>query len=370
MDKEFWLDRRVFVTGHTGFKGGWLTLWLNSMGAVVKGYSLAPSTDPAFFIVAGVDKIGETEIADVRDSDTLLHSMQKFQPDVVFHLAAQPLVRHSFEQPVETFETNVMGTLNLLQAIRSVPSVRCVVNVTSDKCYENREWYWGYRENEQLGGHDPYSASKACSELVTSSYRRSFFSHARYNDHRCAIATARAGNVIGGGDWSTDRLVPDILRDLSNRHSVVVRSPLAVRPWQHVLEPLSGYLQLAQCLVEQGMKYAEAWNFGPAESNAQTVQSIVEVMIVQWGDDAEWRVDDQEHAHEARYLKLDCSKARDELDWNTIWGLPKALAAVVAWHKAYLNNNDMRHFSLDDIDRYVDDLQANSKRTVLTDGVI
>jgi CDP-glucose 4,6-dehydratase len=263
-------------------------------------------------------------------------------------------VRYSYIDPVETYSTNVMGTVHLLEAVRKTPSVRAVVNVTSDKCYENREWVWGYRENEAMGGFDPYSNSKGCAELVTAAYRSSFFNPAKHADHQVALASGRAGNVIGGGDWAADRLVPDILRAISENRPVVIRNPHAIRPWQHVLEPLSGYLQLAQKLYEGGAAYAEGWNFGPNDEDAKPVQWIVERLTQQWGDGASWKLDQAEHPHEAHYLKLDCSKAKMRLDWQPRWSLAQALENIIVWHKANLRGDDMREFSLGQIAAYLE----------------
>jgi len=350
MDKQFWMGKRVYLTGHTGFKGGWLAIWLSSLGATVKGYSLPAPTEPSLFACAQIDKVIESEIGDIRDASALSQSMQAFEPDIVFHLAAQPLVRLSYDVPVETFSTNVMGTVNLLEAVRHLPSVKAVVVVTSDKCYENKEWQWGYREDEPMGGYDPYSASKACAELVTNSYRQSFFGTAN-NQSQCSIATARAGNVIGGGDWAADRLVPDVLRHLQNNQSVVVRNPVAIRPWQHVLEPLAGYMKLAKLLVEQGEIFAQAWNFGPPETGAKTVQWMTEELIGQWGS-GRWELENGYKPHEATYLKLDCSKARGMLNWLPVWNPSEAISVTVKWHKAWTNQMDMHSQCLADISRY------------------
>ena len=285
MDSGFWHGKRVLITGHTGFKGGWLSLWLQSMGAEVSGYALPPSTNPSLFEKASVSRgMASSHLADIRDLDILKSALQETHPEIVFHLAAQPLVRHSYANPVETYATNVMGTVHLLEAIRTTAGVRAVVNITTDKCYENREWVWGYRENDPLGGHDPYSSSKGCSELVTSAYRNSFFDAKGYSRHGVALASARAGNVIGGGDWAMDRLVPDMIRAFSKGEAVVIRSPHAIRPWQHVLEPLWGYLTLAERLWEQGPAFAESWNFGPYDGDAKPVQWIFQRLVEQCGD--------------------------------------------------------------------------------------
>ncbi len=355
MDKQFWAGKRVYLTGHTGFKGGWLALWLTSLGATVKGYSLKAPTTPSLFDVANINDIVESEIGDIRAADALQASMRSFLPDIVFHLAAQPLVRLSYKEPVDTFSANVMGTVNVLECIRNTPSVRSVVVVTSDKCYENKEWHRGYREGEPLGGYDAYSASKACAELVTNAYRQSFF-QANGDASDCLIASARAGNVIGGGDWAADRLVPDVLRSLSEGEEIVVRNPNAVRPWQHVLEPLAGYMRLAQLLHTEGAAFAEAWNFGPPESGAQTVEWVTNELISQWGAGS-WRFEGGQHPHEATFLKLDCSKAREKLHWLPVWSPTEALMNTVSWHKAWTHNQPMQEASLKDIERYTQNHQ-------------
>ena len=346
VNPSFWRGKKVFLTGHTGFKGSWLSLWLQQLGAEVTGYALQPPTNPSLFEVANVVQGMKSIIGDIRDGAALAKAMCEAAPDIVIHMAAQPLVRRSYLDPVETYSTNVMGTVHLLEAVRQTQSVRAVVNVTSDKCYENKEWDWGYRENEAMGGFDPYSNSKGCAELVTAAYRSSFFNPAKYAEHEIALASGRAGNVIGGGDWAADRLVPDILRAISENRPVVIRNPQAIRPWQHVLEPLSGYLQLAQKLYEEGAAYAEGWNFGPNEEDAKPVRWIVERLTRQWGDGANWKLDQAEHPHEAHYLKLDCSKAKMRLDWHPRWSLSKALEYIIVWHKALQQNQDMREFSL------------------------
>ena len=346
VNQQFWVGKKVFVTGHTGFKGSWLCLWLQQMGAEVTGYALQTPTQPSLFEVAGVAHGMRSIIGDIRDGAALAVAMQNATADIVIHMAAQPLVRYSYVDPVETYSTNVMGTVYLLEAVRQTKSVRAVVNVTSDKCYENKEWVWGYRENEAMGGFDPYSNSKGCAELVTAAYRSSFFNPAKYAEHQVALASGRAGNVIGGGDWAADRLVPDILRAISENRPVVIRNPHAIRPWQHVLEPLSGYLQLAQKLYEEGAAYAEGWNFGPDDEDAKSVQWIVEQLTRQWGEGAGWKLDQADHPHEAHYLKLDCSKAKLHLDWRPRWTLAQALENIIAWHKVHQRGDDMREFSL------------------------
>jgi CDP-glucose 4,6-dehydratase len=348
VDPNFWRGKRVFLTGHTGFKGSWLSLWLQSMGAELQGFALAPPSAPSLFAEARVGAGMASTLADIRDLDAVLSALSNFEADIVIHMAAQPLVRLSYTEPVQTYATNVMGTVHLLEAVRQTPSVRAVVNVTTDKCYENKEWAWGYREDEPMGGRDPYSSSKGCSELVTSSYRRSFFQQGGP-----ALASARAGNVIGGGDWAADRLVPDILRAFENHEPVVIRNPHATRPWQHVLEPLSGYLSLAERLYSDGQAFAEAWNFGPRDQDARPVQWIVENLAQGWGQGARWEIDSGEHPHEAHYLKLDISKAKARLGWQPIWGLSTALQKISHWHKAYLGGEDMRAFTLREIESFV-----------------
>lgn len=353
MDSGFWKGRRVFITGHTGFKGSWLSLWLQSLGAEVSGFALAPATDPALFTLARVGEVMNSTLGDVRDLKGLAETMQRARPEVVFHLAAQALVRASYADPVTTYGTNVMGTVHLLEAVRATPGVRAVVVVTSDKCYENREWLWGYREDEPMGGYDPYSNSKGCTELVVSAYRRSFFNSESYATHGVALASARAGNVIGGGDWAEDRLVPDILRAFEAGRPVIIRSPGAVRPWQHVLEPLSGYLRLAEALVDQGPAFAEGWNFGPFDADARPVRGVVETLTQAWGEGANFQIEASGQAlHEAHLLKLDISKARARLSWRPRWDLGTCLKTIVQWHRAYMAGTDMRTETLDQIAAY------------------
>lgn len=352
MNPAFWKNKKVLLTGHTGFKGSWMALWLQDMQAEVLGYALAPPTSPSLFEEADVGKGMTSIIGDIRDLDKLLSVFAEYQPEIVLHMAAQPLVRYSYQNPVETYSTNVMGTVNLLEAVRKTAGIKAVVNITTDKCYENREWAWGYRENEPMGGHDPYSNSKGCSELVTAAYRSSYFPPETYQHHGVAIATARAGNVIGGGDWAEDRLIPDIMRAISNGESVNIRNPLAIRPWQHVLEPLSGYLILAEKLYTEGAIYSEGWNFGPNDEDAKPVQWIVERLTNVWGEGASWTLDDGNHPHEAHYLKLDCSKAKTRLNWQPKWHLDKTLSQIVAWQKQYQQGADIKAVTLAQISDY------------------
>ena len=342
MKPAFWEGKRVFLTGHTGFKGSWLALWLQQLGANVTGFALAAPTQPSLFDVAQVGASMQSVHGDVRDLPAVLRTMQAARPEIVIHMAAQSLVRLSYDTPVETYATNVMGTVHLLEAVRQTPGVKAVLNVTTDKCYENKEWDWGYRENEPMGGFDPYSNSKGCSELVSSAYRSSFFHPSQHAQHGVALATARAGNVSGGGDWARDRLIPDILAAFEAGEQVAIRNPHATRPWQHVLEPLSGYLTLAEKLYTVGPTFAEAFNFGPVEGDAKPVQWIVEQLMQRWGNSATWALDHANHPHEANYLKLDCSKAHSLLNWRPRWDLAMALTAIVSWHKAYLSGENMR----------------------------
>jgi len=347
MNASFWRGKRIFLTGHTGFKGGWLSLWLQSLGAEVHGYALNPPTEQNLFTEANVSEgMSGSEIADIRDAEKLYAAMRVAQSEVVFHLAAQPLVRYSYTNPTETYAVNVMGTVNLLEAVRQTPSVRAVVNVTTDKCYENREWVWAYRENEAMGGFDPYSSSKGCAELVTAAYRRSFLEPAGI-----ALASARAGNVIGGGDWAADRLIPDFLRAMDAGKKLEIRSPQSTRPWQHVLEPLSGYLTLAEKLYTNGMQFAEGWNFGPADEDAKPVRWIVE-RLAEMRNDVKWQCDEHPQPHEANYLKLDSSKAHSQLSWQPKWKLQTALQNTLEWHEAWRNAEKMRSVSLRQIAEY------------------
>lgn len=349
IDKSFWKDKRVFITGHTGFKGAWLSIWLYSLGAKVTGYALNPPTTPSLFDLAKVDTLVHSIIGDIRDREFLKNAISSADPEIVIHMAAQPLVIESYKNPVETYETNVMGTVNLFEGIRSCKSVKAVINVTTDKVYENKEWLWGYRENEPLGGYDPYSSSKACSELVTSSYRNSFFNTNNYIEHGVGVASARAGNVIGGGDWAPDRLIPDCIRSLTNNQRIEIRNPRSIRPWQHVLEPLSGYLLLAQSLFEQGEMYSQSWNFGPDEIDAREVGWIVEKICEKWGGDASFVLETKATYHEATYLKLDCSKSKKLLNWHPTWELEKTIEKIVCWAKAMNNNENLLEVTLNQI---------------------
>jgi CDP-glucose 4,6-dehydratase len=342
----FWRDKRVFLTGHSGFKGGWLSLWLQQLGAEVIGYSLEPPSDPSLFTLARVADGMVSLHGNICDLDALQAAVRKHRPDIVIHMAAQALVRRSYADPVETYAANVMGTVNLLEAVRRTGSARAVLIITSDKCYENRNWHWGYRENEAMGGYDPYSSSKGCAELVTAAYRRSYFGSGP------ATASARAGNVIGGGDWADDRLIPDTIRAILRGEAVRIRSPRAVRPWQHVLEPLHGYLMLLERLWTDGAAIAEGWNFGPDDRDARPVSDIVAAVVRLWGDSASWVSDDATHPHEAAVLRLDCSKARQLIGWRPILQLDSALEWVVDWYKDYSSRRDMRVATLDQISRF------------------
>jgi CDP-glucose 4,6-dehydratase len=348
---EFWKGKRVYLTGHTGFKGSWLSLWLQFMGAEVKGYALTASTQPNLCEVAQVLQGMESEIGDIRHFDQLKTSMIAFDPEIVIHLAAQPLVRYSYEAPIETYSTNVMGTVNVLEVARQCKHIKAIVNITTDKCYENKEWLWGYREDEPMGGFDPYSSSKGCAELVTAAYRRSFFQHIGVG-----LATARAGNAIGGGDWSEYRLIPDILRAFCENKPVIIRNPNSIRPWQHVLEPLSGYLMLAQALYEQPEKYAQAWNFGSIEEDAKPVNWILDQMTNRW-QGASWQLhpEAKREPHEANYLKLDSSKALALLGWKSTWRLTQSIEKIVEWHQAWLSKSNMKEICLKEIALYIED---------------
>ena len=353
--KGLYKGKKVLVTGHTGFKGSWICIWLRELGAEVIGYSLEPHTNPNHFELLNLDII--SIIGDIRDRDKLNGVFKTYKPEIVFHLAAQPLVRYSYINPIETFETNVMGTVNVFEACRTSESVKAIVNITSDKCYENREWVWGYRENDPMGGYDPYSSSKGCAELVTNSYRRSFFNPEDYGKkHNILLASARAGNVIGGGDWSEDRLIPDIVRAISTNEKLYIRNPKATRPWQHVLEPLSGYLILGQKVLEGKTEFADAWNFGPGEESHIDVEMVVKSVRERWGR-FEYDINTNlDNPHESKLLKLDCSKAHTLLKWKPIWDFDKALDVTVRWYREYYENGKI--FSLQDLEEYNNDAGA------------
>lgn len=352
MNPEFWNGRRVFLTGHTGFKGSWLSLWLQELGAELTGYALEPPTNPSLFEEAGVATGMTSVLGDVCDLDSLVRVMTEARPEVIIHMAAQSLVRQSYAQPLETYRTNVLGAASVFEAARSMSGLRAIINVTTDKCYENREWHWAYRENDMLGGYDPYSSSKACSEIVTAAYRSSFFNPDDYAQHSIALASARAGNVIGGGDWARDRLIPDIVSAFDAGIPVQIRYPDAIRPWQHVLEPLAGYLTLAERLCQDGALFSRAWNLGPSEQDARPVSWIVKTMAEKWGEGARWEVDGGQHPHEATYLKLDTSCARTELAWHPVLSLESALELVVEWAKACRAKRNPRQITIEQIQRY------------------
>jgi CDP-glucose 4,6-dehydratase len=353
IDRDFWSGRKVFITGHTGFKGAWLCVWLESLGAHVSGYALEPPTTPSLFDSASLhSRLYRATTGDVRNLAELKAALRSAEPEIVFHLAAQPLVIESYRDPVGTYQTNIMGTVNLFEAVRSSLSVRAVVNVTTDKVYENREWVWGYRENDPLGGYDPYSNSKACSELVTSAYRNSFFNEAQNGTHRVAIATARSGNVVGGGDWARDRLVPDCIRAFSNREKILIRYPQSTRPWQHVLEALAGYMKLARSLVEGGARFSGAWNFSPDPDDARSVAWVVEKLGALWGRDAGYIVDAKDDLHEAAVLALDNAKAREYLGWKPRWDIEEALALTVQWFSGFHSGKDAYNLCRAQIDAH------------------
>lgn len=353
IDKNFWLNKRVLVTGCTGFKGSWLSLWLLQMGAKVYGYALNAPTSPSLFHVLELDKKIIYCCGDIRNYSQFKDFVDLAQPEIVLHLAAQPLVRYSYDHPIETYHTNVLGLVNVLEAIRHNQNVKAIVNVTTDKCYENKEWPWGYRENEPMGGHDPYSNSKGCAELVTSCYQNSYFNTKDYLvKHHTLLASARAGNVIGGGDWAIDRLIPDMIKSFIENKPVIIRNPQAIRPWQHVLEPLSAYLILAQELYAGNQKAAQGWNFGPDDHDAKNVEYIVNHLCKLWGNNRTWQLDNMINPHEAQYLKLDCSKAKETLHWYPRWSLNIALDKIIEWYKGYLEQKDMYQLTINQISEY------------------
>ena len=348
-----WTGKRVLITGHTGFKGSWLSLWLQQKGAELCGLALDPPTPINLYVDARVASGMQSVIGDIRDAELVLRTVQDFKPEVVFHMAAQPLVRASYDDPIGTYASNVMGTAHVLDAIRKTEGVRAVVVITTDKCYENKEWEWPYRENDRLGGFDPYSNSKACAELVVSAYRNSFFHPQRYAQHGVALATVRAGNVIGGGDWADARLIPDMIRAFMENRPVQIRNPRATRPWQHVLEPLRGYITVAERLSDAGIQYAEAWNFGPEQSDAQPVEWIVRELGEIWGEGASWEIDAAPQPHEAQMLKLDCSKALQRLNWKPRLCLRDALVLTAAWYQARQQGKAMHEFTQLQIKDYI-----------------
>jgi len=355
MNSSFWKGKRVFITGHTGFKGSWLSIWLQHLGSVLTGYSLEPPTTPSLFELAKVSDGMNSVEGDVRDSDALKVSLLESKPEIVIHMAAQPLVRESYQRPVDTFETNILGTVNLFEAVRGCSSVQAVVNITTDKCYENKEWIWGYREHEAIGGRDPYSASKACAELVSSAYRESFFES---EASRVALATARAGNVIGGGDWAKDRLMTDLIYAFTKGKPLQIRNPNAIRPWQHVLEPLRGYLMLAERLYDKGSSFAEAWNFGPKDEDVKPVSWLVEYLSKFWNDSTEWKIQLGDHPHEANHLKLDISKANSRLGWVPQINLEKALQMTAEWSIQLSRGDDARTTTMKQIISYQKNIQS------------
>jgi len=355
--EDTYRNRAVLITGHTGFKGTWLTLWLNHLGSNVIGYALKPPTQPSLFELCALNTKVTSIEGDVRDFGHLKSVIQKYKPEIIFHLAAQALVRRSYSDPLETYSTNVMGTVHLLEAIRQIGGVRVIINVTSDKCYQNQEWVWGYRENDPMGGQDPYSSSKGCAELITAAYTKSYFNPDHYEKHGVSVASVRSGNVIGGGDWAEDRLLPDCMKALLENRPIVIRYPDAVRPWQHVLEPLFGYLVLGQHLYEDGPTFAGPWNFGPEDESGKPVRWIVERIAEIWGGKASWEVDQSFHPYEAHTLKLDCSKAKLKLGWYPQWDLETGLKKTIEWFKAYRDRADMFITTISQIKDYTKELK-------------
>jgi len=352
LNQSFWNGRRVFVTGHTGFKGSWLSLWLHSLGADVTGYSLDPPTQPNLFEQANVANCVRSIQGDIRDFAALKSAIVECNPTVVLHMAAQSVVKRGYDDPIETYSSNVMGTVHLFEALRQIAKPCAVVNVTSDKCYTNREWVWGYREDEPMGGRDPYSNSKGCAELVTTAFRESFFSPASIERHGIAVASARAGNAVGGGDWTSNQLIPDLMRAFLAGESCLIRNPSAIRPWQFVLEPLRGYLTLAERLSEDAPSFASGWNFGPAEGDAKPVSWIADTLVHSWGKGAAWNQDAGVHPREAHFLKLDISKASASLDWRPVIPLSRTLEWIVEWYRAFQSGSDLRSLTEAQIKRY------------------
>jgi CDP-glucose 4,6-dehydratase len=352
MNYTFWQNKRILITGHTGFKGSWLSLWLKKLGAEVTGYALKPPTTPSLFEICHVANGMNSIEGDVRDLDHLIGSIKECKPEIVIHMAAQALVQTSYKNPIETYTTNTIGTANVLEAVRRTEGIRVVVCITSDKCYENREWLWGYRENDLLGGKDPYSSSKGCAELIIAAYRHSYFPIDKYDNHGVALASTRAGNVIGGGDWANDRLIPDIMKSIYQNKSIIIRKPNATRPWQYVLEPLSGYLMLAEQLWYDGPQFAQSWNFGPNIEDIKPVSWIVDYIAKSWGNGAHWKLDEVQHPHEDTFLKLDCSKAKSMLHWSPILRLPDVLDWIVEWYRSYKNKTNIREITESQITKY------------------
>jgi CDP-glucose 4,6-dehydratase len=352
VNRSFWQGRRVFITGHTGFKGSWLSLWLHTLGADVTGFALDPPTQPNLFGQAQISNSIRSIHGDIRNFEHLKNSIAECRPEVLLHLAAQSVVRASYEDPIENYSTNVMGTVHVLEAVRQLKQPCVIVNVTSDKCYENREWIWGYRESEPMGGHDPYSNSKGCAELVTNAFRDSFFSPKTIKDHGIALASARAGNCIGGGDWTSHQLIPDLMRAFLNDKPCLIRNPSAYRPWQFLLEPLRGYLILAEHLAEFGDRYASGWNFGPIDADVKPVSWIANELVRLWGNEANWTLDSGAHPHEAHALRLDATKAATELGWRPVLPLREALKWISEWYRAYREGADIRLLTTNQIERY------------------
>jgi CDP-glucose 4,6-dehydratase len=357
-NRRFWSGRRVFLTGHTGFKGSWLSLWLNALGAEVTGYALAPPTEPSLFEQANVaGTLHRSVDGDIRDFQQLKAAIEECRPSVIIHMAAQSVVRRAYEDPIENYSSNVMGTVHLLEAVRQLGRPCVVVNVTSDKCYENREWVWGYRENEPMGGRDPYSNSKGCAELVTTAYRESFFPPAMFDRHGVALGSARAGNAIGGGDWTRNQLIPDLMRAFLAGQPCLIRNPPSVRPWQFVLEPLRGYLVLAEHLAVDVERFGSGWNFGPADDDAKPVSTIADALVRMWGKGASWTRDADVHPRESTWLKLDASKAKTYLDWHPVLPLDEALGWIVEWYRALQTGHDLQELTRKQIERYEARLQ-------------
>jgi CDP-glucose 4,6-dehydratase len=352
LNKKFWSGKKIFITGHTGFKGGWLTTWLKMLGASVTGYSLPAQTNPNFFELANVAEGMTSFYEDILDAEKLRHAIHAQQPDIVFHLAAQSLVQYSYQHPLDTYQVNVIGTANLLEVLRSLDCTRVVIVVTSDKCYENRERSVGYSETDALGGFDPYSSSKSCAELVVSGYRRSYFHPQNYEEHQLALATVRAGNVLGGGDWAEARLVPDLVRSFTKNETAIIRSPEAFRPWQYILDVIQGYLMLAEQMWHQGAQFAEAWNFGPHDDNVKTVSWIADQLANRWGDCAQWKLAEKKIFHETNLLKLNSQKSNSLLGWQPKMSINHVLEHTINWYKAHFHRENMNHFTQEQIKTY------------------